>query len=94
MNPTRERLQEKQNYEALAAEAGEQRSKLEDELAINTQWIIDMIPKAAEAGIPFDTFAKLVGVSRQTLYRWREVVAKLRADESAGEMLAKRTPEG
>jgi len=29
---------------------------------------------AVAAGIPIDTYAKLVGVSRQTLYRWREAV--------------------
>jgi DNA-binding XRE family transcriptional regulator len=32
---------------------------------------------AAEVGIPFDTYAKLVGVSRQTLYRWRDAVSRL-----------------
>jgi hypothetical protein len=79
MNPTVERLQRKQNYETLAAEAGEERAKLEDKLTVNTQWIIDLMPKAQEAGIPFDTFAKLVGVSRQTLYRWREVALRIGA---------------
>ncbi len=82
MNPTQERLQKKQNCETLAAEAGVQRADLEAKLIANTQWVIDMIPKAAEAGIPFDTFAGLVGVSRQTLYRWRDTVNVKRAVES------------
>ena len=79
-SPQAQRLQKKHNIETLAVEAGEQRAKLDDELAANTQWIIDLMPQAMEAGIPFDTFAKLVGVSRQTLYRWREVAARLRAE--------------
>jgi hypothetical protein len=36
-------------------------AQLEDQLTVNTQHIIDLMPKAAQAGIPFDTFAKLVG---------------------------------
>jgi hypothetical protein len=71
------RINKRHGIETLAVEAGEKRAKLDDELAVNTQWIIDLMPKALEAGIPLDTFAKLVGVSRQTLYRWREVVRRL-----------------
>jgi hypothetical protein len=33
----------------------------------------------SRVGIPFDTYAKLVGVSRQTLYRWRDMKARLQA---------------
>jgi transcriptional regulator GlxA family with amidase domain len=72
LSPQAQRLQRKQNRETLAIQAGEERARIEGELTENTQWIIDLMPKALEAGIPLDTYAKLVGVSRQTLYRWRE----------------------
>ena len=71
-SPQTQRLREKHNYETLAAELGDQRAKVEDDLITNTRAITDLMPKALEAGIPLDTFAQLVRVSRQTLYRWRE----------------------
>jgi hypothetical protein len=72
LSPQAQRLQRKQNCETFAIQAGEERAALERKLTENTQWITDLMPKALEAGIPLDTYAKLVGVSRQTLYRWRE----------------------
>jgi hypothetical protein len=44
------------------------------------QIAVELIPEAVDAGIPFDTFAKLVGVSRQTLYRWRDLARSPEAD--------------
>jgi hypothetical protein len=70
-----QRLQKKQQHELAAIQAGEERAAIESKLTENTQWIIDLMPKALEAGIPLDTYAKLVGVSRQTLYRWRDFAA-------------------
>jgi hypothetical protein len=77
--PQAARLHKRHGIETLAVEAGEERAKLDDQFAVNTQWIMDLMPKAHEAGIPLDTFAKLVGVSRQTLYRWREVASRLQS---------------
>ena len=57
---------------------GAERTKLEARLGENLEAIVDEIPAATEAGIAFDRIAHLVGVSRQTLYRWRDVLAKLR----------------
>jgi DNA invertase Pin-like site-specific DNA recombinase len=74
------KLAKRHGIETLAQKAGAERAKLDDELAANTQWIIDLMPDAIEAGIPFDTYAKLVGVSRQTLYRWKGVVRRLNAE--------------
>jgi hypothetical protein len=56
---------------------GSERNRLESELAANIEAIVAAIPKAIEASIPFDGIAKLVGVSRQTLYRWQEVTRRL-----------------
>jgi transposase-like protein len=57
---------------------GMERSQLEAKLGENLEAIVDQIPAATDAGIPFDRIAHLVGVSRQTLYRWRDVLAKRR----------------
>lgn len=73
-----DRLAKRHGIEKHAADAGAERAKLDDGLAANTQWIIDLMPSAMEAGVPLDTYAKLVGVSRQTLYRWQEVARRLR----------------
>jgi hypothetical protein len=80
LSPKAQLLQRRHSIETLAVEAGEERAKLDDKLVVNTQWIIDLMPQAMEAGIPLDTFAKLVGISRQTLYRWREAVSRAGAD--------------
>jgi hypothetical protein len=57
---------------------GAERTRLEARLGENLEAIVDEIPVATDAGIPFDRIAHLVGVSRQTLYRWRDVLARLR----------------
>lgn len=56
---------------------GAERNRLENEMARNIGAIIAAIPKATEAGIPFDGIARLVGISRQTLYRWQGVASRL-----------------
>lgn len=60
------------SFVRVADRLGRERPKLEAKMAENTQEIIDRLPEAQEAGVPLDTFAKLVGVSRPTLYKWKE----------------------
>jgi DNA-binding transcriptional regulator YiaG len=72
LSPQAKRLRKKQTIETLAVEVGDERAKLEDELLVNRQSIMDRMKEAREVGIPFDAFAKLVRVSRQTLYRWED----------------------
>jgi transposase-like protein len=44
-----------------------------NDVAASRQFIVeDLMPKAVEAGIPLDALARLLGISRQTLYRWRD----------------------
>jgi len=74
-------LQARRAVEDELVQLGSERSRLESELAANIGAIIAATPKAIEAGIPFDGIAKLVGVSRQTLYRWQEAARHLRAGE-------------
>jgi DNA invertase Pin-like site-specific DNA recombinase len=69
-----EKLQRRQGLETLAVEQGQKHEQLRDDLASSRQFIVEeLIPKSAEAGIPFDRLAKLLGISRQTLYRWQRL---------------------
>ena len=74
-------LQATRAIEDRLVQLGAERAGLEAKLGENLEAIVDEIPAATEAGIPFDRIAHLVGVSRQTLYRWRDVLAKLRSDQ-------------
>jgi DNA invertase Pin-like site-specific DNA recombinase len=73
-------MQVRRIIEDRLARLGTKRAKLENEQAENIEAIVDAIPDAIGAGIPFDAVARLVGISRQTLYRWQEVARRLRAD--------------
>lgn len=75
-------IQARRAVEDRAIQLGSERRDLDDRIAKNTQNIIDLISDAADAGIPFDHLATMVGVSRQTLHRWREIVRRLREEES------------
>jgi DNA invertase Pin-like site-specific DNA recombinase len=70
-------LQARRAAEDELVQLGSERNRLEGELAANIEAIVAAIPKAIEMGIPFDGVARLVGVSRQTLYRWQEVTRRL-----------------
>jgi hypothetical protein len=57
-------LQRRRFIEDEAIRLGAERATLDEKLTNNTGEIIDRMRDAAEVGIPFDTYAKLVGVSR------------------------------
>lgn len=78
MPDTPKHLQARRAVEDDLVRLGAERDRLENELAVNIEAIVAAIPAAIEASIPFDGIAKLVGVSRQTLYRWQEVTRRLR----------------
>jgi DNA invertase Pin-like site-specific DNA recombinase len=66
------KLDRRQGLERIALERGQKYTQLKDDLASERQFIVEeLIPKFAEADIPFDSLAKLLGISRQTLYRWQ-----------------------
>lgn len=76
------KLEWRQGLETLALETGEKHAQHLADLASSRQFIVqELIPQAAEANISFDALAKLLGISRQTLYRWQET---LRNRESGG----------
>jgi hypothetical protein len=76
-NPTVARQERRLNASHAADKLGKERAKLDAKLVENTQAIIDLMPEALSAGLPFDGYAQLVGVSRQTLYRWQKVARRL-----------------
>lgn len=77
-DPVKERkmgaLEWRHGLEQLAIETGAKHAEHVNDVAASRQFIVEeLMPKAAEAGIPFDTLANLLGLSRQTLYRWRDI---------------------
>jgi DNA invertase Pin-like site-specific DNA recombinase len=76
-------IQARRAVEDRAIRLGEQRLDLNNRVAANTQAIIDLLANAADAGVPFDHVATLVGITRQTLYRWQEVARRLRESRQA-----------
>jgi DNA invertase Pin-like site-specific DNA recombinase len=73
-------IQRTRDIEDRAIALGDERGRLEDTLAANTTAIVELLRDWQGSGIPFDRIASLVGVSRQTLYRWQEVTRRLRSE--------------
>lgn len=94
MNNLPPQLKKRRAIEDRAASLGSQRTDLSAELTANTHSMIDLVRDAEGSGIPLEQLAALLGVSRQTIYNWRELAAQFAPDESAAEATAKRTPEG
>lgn len=76
-------IEARRKLEDWAFQLGEERRQLDGQLDSNTKSIIQLLPQAIEAGIPLDQLAMMVGVSRQTLYRWREVGATPDGEDDA-----------
>jgi hypothetical protein len=75
MNDLPQNLQARRAVEDKLARLGAERARLEAEEGKNLQAIID--------AIPFDGIARLIGKSRQTLYRWQrggEILRNARDD--------------
>jgi hypothetical protein len=87
-------MQARRAIEDRAVQLGNERRDLDGRLAANTQAIIDLLRDAEGSGIPYEHLAEIVGVSRQTLFRWREIASELKPSETAAQRVAKRTPEG
>jgi hypothetical protein len=77
-------LQGRRAVEDRIIKLGERRRQLQGKIDKNTQNIVDVVPEALQAGIPFDGIAKLIGVPRQTLYRWRDAAVYLRSGGRPG----------
>lgn len=72
-----DKLEGRYGLERLAIETGAKHAEHANDVLASRQFIVEeLMPKATEAGIPFDAVAKLLGISRQTLYRWRDGTAR------------------
>jgi transposase-like protein len=58
---------------------GAERTQLAGRLRNNTAKIDALLLRAVDVGIPIEHYSRMVGVSRQTLYRWRNALVSLRA---------------
>lgn len=80
MNDIPPDLAAKRAVEDEALRLGAERHDLENKSAANIDAILRVLHEAEQVGVPFDHIAQHVGVSRQTLYRWRDVAARMKAD--------------
>jgi DNA-binding FadR family transcriptional regulator len=78
-------IQARRAIEDRAAQLGAERRELDGRTEANVRAVIDLLHEADGTGVSYDQLAQLIGVSRQTLYHWREAVArKERHDATQG----------
>jgi transcriptional regulator GlxA family with amidase domain len=82
MNKIPADIQARRSVEDAAIKLGKDRHEIERREVANIQAIVDLIPRAAAAHVSLDQLAKLIGVSRQTLYRWQDIAERLRAEQA------------
>jgi hypothetical protein len=66
-----QRLRRRREIEDQAIELGSERAELQGRLRKNAAAMTALLETAIKQGIPVEHFARLVGVRRQSLYRWR-----------------------
>lgn len=71
-------IKAQRDFEDEALRLGAERDTLEAQLGTNLERIVDLLDQAPEHGVSVERYAKLVGVRRQQLYRWRASLALLR----------------
>lgn len=87
-------IKTRREVEDRAAQLGDERRRLQAQTAANTQAIIDLLRDSDGANVTYEQLASLLGVTRQTVFTWREQAARLAPGESAAEYANKRTPDG
>jgi transposase-like protein len=65
-------LQATRAIEDRLVQLGQERRQIEQQSSENIRAITDTMREATAAKIPVERVAQLVGVARQTLYRWRD----------------------
>jgi hypothetical protein len=86
MNDLPSDIQARRAIEDRAVQLGAERRRLNDGIEANTQAILQLLRNAEGTGVPHDYLAHLTGVSRQTLYRWREDAGRLKPTDTAAEV--------
>jgi DNA-binding transcriptional regulator YiaG len=94
MNQTPPDIQARRSVEDRAVQLGSARNELAARTTQNTQAIIDLLREPTHTLISLDHLANLLGVSRQSLYRWREIGQEIPAGTSATEWLSMQDEDG
>jgi hypothetical protein len=94
MNPMPAELQDRRAIEDQAIKLAEERNRLTWEMAANTWAIIELLRDPRHSMMPLDHLANLLGVSRQSLYRWREIGQKIPAELSVADAMSMRDEDG
>jgi hypothetical protein len=87
-------LQARRAVEDEAIRLGRQRHEALAQTAANTCSIIELLRKPEHALIPLDHLAQLLGVSRPSIYRWRERAQEIPADRTVADWLAEQDADG
>jgi hypothetical protein len=77
-------IKARRDLEDRAAELGAKRAKLQARLESNTSAMTALVGRAEGSGIPYEQLAALLGVSRQTLFNWREAARARETSEAEG----------
>lgn len=75
-------VQARRAVEDRAIKLGNERNRLEDRLAKIIEDAVELMSDAERDGVSIERLAELIGISRPTLYRWRDSVAILRANRA------------
>ena len=68
----RHNIERRREIEDEALALGSERAELQRRLRENSQALTAALERAVSHGMPVEHFARLVGVRRQSLYRWRD----------------------
>jgi hypothetical protein len=94
MNPIPAELQARREIEDRAAQLGEDRSQIQAQLTENTWAMMELLRTRQHTLIPLDHLANLLGVSRQSLYRWREIARNIPPDRTVADWLTETDETG
>jgi transcriptional regulator of acetoin/glycerol metabolism len=69
-------IQVRRTIEDRAAQLGAERREFGQRVDANTRAVVKLLQETEGTGMSYDQLAQLIGVSRQTLYHWREVAQR------------------
>jgi hypothetical protein len=69
-------IDRRRDVEDRALKLRDERAEMHGQIRENTAAMTALLEEAVSLGIAVDQFARLVGVRRQSLYRWRAVARR------------------
>jgi len=87
-------IQARRTIEDEAIRIGQERAALSHRMTENTWTIIELLRRPEHALIPLDHLAQLLGVSRPSIYRWRETAEKIPPHRTVADWLSERDADG